>query len=137
MKNGNGRTSTREALREAVYASCSGRLSRAEAREILEMFFEEIFEALERGEPVQLKSFGGFHVRSKRARPGRNPKTGVEATIAARKVLRFRPSPVLIARINGATIAGDGRARASLFACRSPSASIGRELRDGGDGRNS
>ena len=72
---------------------------------VMLLFFEEIFEALKRGEPVKLKSFGSFHVRSKQARVGRNPKTGREAPIAPRKVLMFRASPVLAFRINGTTIA--------------------------------
>ena len=60
-----------------------------------------------RGEPVKLRSFGTFNVRSKRERPGRNPKTGVEAPITARKVLTFKASPVLLARVNGETINDD------------------------------
>ena len=97
------RTLKRAALREAVYASCPS-MSRAEARKILNDFFEEVAEALARGDPVKLRSFGNFNVRSKRERPGRNPKTGVEAPITARKVLTFKASPVLVARINGETI---------------------------------
>ena len=56
-------------------------LSRAEARKILDATFDEISEALLRGESVKLRSFGTFNVRAKRERIGRNPKTGVEATI--------------------------------------------------------
>lgn len=132
MKNENGHTLTRDRLREAVYTRCSGRLSRAEVRDILEMFFEEIFEALERGESVKLNMFGSFDVRSKRARPGRNPKTGAEATIAARKVMRFRPSPALVARINVATTAEDDERAAVVSAAP-------RALRSAGSsgGRNS
>jgi integration host factor subunit alpha len=104
MKNDkNVRTLKRAALREAVYASCPS-LSRAEASKILNDFFEELSEALAKGEPVKLRSFGQFNVRSKRERPGRNPKTGVEAPITARKVLTFKASPVLVARINGEAI---------------------------------
>jgi integration host factor subunit alpha len=95
-----GRTLTRAALREAVY-SCCPTLSRAEARHILDAAFEEISDALARGEPVKLRSFGSFNVRSKRERVGRNPKTGVEAPICSRKVLTFKASPVLIAQVNG------------------------------------
>jgi len=100
VKNESGRTLTRAALKGAVYVSCLG-LSRAEVREILELFFEKIFEALARGKPVKFQSFGSFAVRAKRARPGRNSKAGEEAPITPRNVLRFKGSPVLLARING------------------------------------
>lgn len=95
-----GNALTRAALREAVYACCPG-LSRAEARRILDAAFDEISDALLRGEQVKLRSFGTFNVRSKRARIGRNPKTGVEAPITPRRVLTFKASPVLVAVING------------------------------------
>ena len=95
-----GRTLTRAGLREAVYACCPT-LSRAEARKILDAAFDEISEALVRGEAVKLRSFGTFSVRSKRERIGRNPKTGVEAPISPRKVLTFKASPVLVAHVNG------------------------------------
>jgi integration host factor subunit alpha len=100
---------TRAALREAVYACCSS-LSRAEASKMLDAVFEEICETLARGEPVKLRAFGSFNVRSKRGRVGRNPKrrnpkTGAEAEITPRKVLTFKASPVLVARVNGETIA--------------------------------
>ncbi len=98
-----GNTLTRASLREAVY-SCCPTLSRAEARKILDSTFEEIGEALLRGEPVKLRSFGTFNVRSKRERVGRNPKTGVEATITPRRVLTFKASPVLVAHVNGDAI---------------------------------
>jgi integration host factor subunit alpha len=101
--NSNGGALTRAALREAVYACCPT-LSRSEARRILDATFEEICEALVRGEQVKLRSFGTFNVRCKRARVGRNPKTGVEAPITPRKVLTFKASPVLVAHINGETI---------------------------------
>lgn len=99
-KNEPGNTLTRAALREAVY-SCCPTLSRAEARKILDSTFEEISDALLRGESVKLRSFGTFNVRSKRERIGRNPKTGVEATITPRRVLTFKASPVLVAHVNG------------------------------------
>ncbi len=98
-----GNTLTRAALREAVYACCPT-LSRSEARKILDTAFEEICEALVRGEQVKLRSFGTFNIRSKRGRVGRNPKTGVEAPITPRKVLTFKASPVLVAHINGEAV---------------------------------
>jgi integration host factor subunit alpha len=99
-KDPSGQTLTRAALREAVY-SCCPTLSRADARKILDATFDEICQALVRGEPVKLRSFGTFNVRSKRERIGRNPKTGVEAPILPRKVLTFKASPVLVAHVNG------------------------------------
>jgi integration host factor subunit alpha len=55
---------------------------------------------------VKLRSFGTFHVRSKRPRVGRNPKTGKEYPITARRVLTFKPSPRLIASVNGEEFTG-------------------------------
>ena len=106
MKRANGGAVTRAALREAVYACCLS-LSRAEASKILDAFLEEICETLARGEPVKLRSFGSFNVRSKRGRVGRNPRTGVEAPITPRRVATFKPSPALVARVNGETIADE------------------------------
>lgn len=105
-KNFSGRTLTRAALREAIYACCPA-LSRADARRILDATFEEICEALARGESVKLRSFGTFNVRAKRERIGRNPKTGVEAPISPRTVLTFKASPVLVAQVNGEDPVGD------------------------------
>lgn len=70
------------------------------------MTLEEIGDSLDRNEPVKLRAFGAFNVRSKRERIGRNPKTGVEAPIKPRRVVTFKPSPVLIARVNGFSIDG-------------------------------
>jgi integration host factor subunit alpha len=63
---------------------------------------EEICEALVQEESVKLRSFGNFHLRSKRERVGRNPKTGAKASICARKVVTFKASPILVARVNTA-----------------------------------
>ena len=94
------KTATRADLLNAVYAACP-MLSRAQAKEIFEMALEEIASALVNGEPVKLRSFGLFLVRSKRERIGRNPRTGVEVPIKPRRVLTFKPSPVLSATVNG------------------------------------
>jgi integration host factor subunit alpha len=99
-KEGARKTATRADLLDAVYLSCPS-LSRAQARQIFEMALEEIATALERGESVKLRSFGLFSVRSKRERIGRNPRTGIEVPIKARRVLTFKPSPVLSASVNG------------------------------------
>ncbi|MGO9774299.1 MAG: HU family DNA-binding protein [Roseiarcus sp.] len=104
-KSDGGHTLTRASLREAVYACCPT-LSRAEAGEILASVFDEISDALVRGEAVKLRSFGSFHLRSKRERVGRNPKTGVEAAICPRQVLTFKASPVLVAQMNGESLEG-------------------------------
>ncbi len=93
------RTVTRISLIEAVY-NCCPTLSRAEARRTLDAMLEEISEALVRGEPVHLRSFGSFKVRSKRARIGRNPKTGEEAPITPRRVLTFKASSLLVSQMN-------------------------------------
>ena len=71
---------------------------------MLDDFFEEVSEALVKAEPLKLRSFGKFNVRSKRARIGRNLKTGAEATVTPRRVLTFKASPALVARINGEAI---------------------------------
>lgn len=73
--------------------------SQREGKEIVEAFFEEIRSALEKGESVGLSGFGKFQVRNKRQRPGRNPKTGREVPIAARRVVTFRASPKLKTRV--------------------------------------
>jgi integration host factor subunit alpha len=96
----NRKTATRADLLNAVYASCPG-LSRAQAKQIFEMAIEEIANTLADGEPVKLRSFGLFAVRAKRERIGRNPRTGVEVPITPRRVLTFKPSPVLAAAVHG------------------------------------
>lgn len=75
-------------------------LARREASELVDLVLEEIAEALVSGEAVKLRGFGAFKVRSKRPRPGRNPKTKAHVVIGARRVLTFKAAPGLIARIN-------------------------------------
>lgn len=70
-------------------------LNKREAAEMVEAFFDEISSALEAGNNVKLSGFGGFELREKQARPGRNPKTGEGAVIAARRVVTFHPSQKL------------------------------------------
>ena len=94
------RTATRADLLEALYATAPT-LSRMQTRGIFEMALEEVSEALSRGESVKLRSFGLFSVRKKRERIGRNPRTGVEVPIKPRRVLTFKPSPVLLDLVNG------------------------------------
>ncbi len=76
-------------------------LNKREAKELVELFFEEIRTALERGSNVKLSGFGNFILRDKSQRPGRNPKTGEEIPITARRVVTFRPGQKLKARVEG------------------------------------
>ncbi len=78
-------------------------LNKREAKEMVEMFFEEIRQALEEGRQVKLSGFGNFDLREKRQRPGRNPKTGEEIPISARRVVTFRPGQKLKARVEAYT----------------------------------
>lgn len=98
-------TVTRAQLAEAVYASVG--LSRNESAALLETVLERMSAALEAGEPVKISAFGTFLVRQKGQRVGRNPKTGIEVPILPRKVLSFRPSQVLKARINNEPVGDD------------------------------
>jgi integration host factor subunit alpha len=74
-------------------------LNKREAKELVEAFFEEIRVALADGQQVKLSGFGNFDLRSKNARPGRNPKTGQEIPISARRVVTFRPGQKLKSRV--------------------------------------
>ncbi|HWL81580.1 MAG TPA: integration host factor subunit alpha [Roseomonas sp.] len=98
-------TITRAQLAEAIYAQVG--LSRNESAALLEDVLERISAALESGRPVKISAFGTFSVRQKGMRVGRNPKTGVEVPIMPRKVLTFRPSQVLKARLNGESAGPD------------------------------
>lgn len=74
-------------------------LNKREAKEIVESFFEEIRLSLESNEQVKISGFGNFDLRDKNERPGRNPKTGEEIPISARRVVTFRPGQKLKARV--------------------------------------
>jgi integration host factor subunit alpha len=97
-----GRTLTRADLCEAVYQKVG--LSRTESATLVEQVLDEISNAIARGENVKLSSFGSFIVRDKSERIGRNPKTGVEVPIEPRRVMVFKPSNVMKARVNGIMI---------------------------------
>ena len=99
------RTVTRLDLAEAVYR-CVG-LSRKESANLVQSVLDELADALITGESVKLSSFGRFLVRAKSERIGRNPKTGIEVPITQRRVMVFKPSNVLKARINGLAVADD------------------------------
>lgn len=70
-------------------------LNKREAKDMVESFFEEIRQQLARGDTVKLSGFGNFQLRDKPQRPGRNPKTGEEIPISARRVVTFHPSQKL------------------------------------------
>ena len=74
-------------------------ISKPDAKEIVEQFFEEIRHALENGQHVKLSGFGNFTLRDKPQRPGRNPKTGEEIPVAARRVVTFKPGLKLKTKI--------------------------------------
>ena len=95
-------TVTRVDLADAVYKQVG--LSRKESAGLVEMVLGEITERLALGETVKLSSFGSFVVRDKGERVGRNPKTGVEVPIMQRRVIVFKPSNVLKARMNGEAV---------------------------------
>ncbi|HEY5622998.1 MAG TPA: integration host factor subunit alpha [Gammaproteobacteria bacterium] len=74
-------------------------LNKREARELVDFFYEDLRTALASGEQVKLSGFGNFDLRDKNQRPGRNPKTGEEIPITARRVVTFRPGQKLKARV--------------------------------------
>lgn len=74
-------------------------LTKSEAKNLVETFFEEIRVALESGNDVKLSGFGNFELRDKASRPGRNPKTGENVPVSARRVVVFRPGQKLCARV--------------------------------------
>lgn len=104
-------TVTRADLCEAVHEAVG--LTRQDSSEMVERTLELIVQALEEGETVKLSGFGVFQIRDKRARMGRNPKTGEPAAIDPRRVISFRASHVMKAGVDGAhseRLDGDGQA---------------------------
>ena len=88
---------TKADMAEALFDELG--LNKREARELVDLFFEELREAMASGEQVKLSGFGNFDLRDKSERPGRNPKTGEEIPISARRVVTFRPGQKLKARV--------------------------------------
>ena len=88
---------TKADMAERLYEELG--LNKREAKELVELFFEEVRRALESGDQVKLSGFGNFDLRNKNERPGRNPKTGEEIPITARRVVTFRPGQKLKARV--------------------------------------
>lgn len=83
----------------AEYLFTSVGLNKREAKDLVELFFEEIRSALESGHQVKLSGFGNFDLRDKSQRPGRNPKTGEEIPISARRVVTFHAGQKLKAKV--------------------------------------
>ncbi len=81
-------------------------LNKREAKDMVESFFEEIRNSLQAGDTVKLSGFGNFQCREKPQRPGRNPKTGEEMPISARRVVTFHASQKLKAMVEDAELAG-------------------------------
>ncbi|KFZ29857.1 MULTISPECIES: integration host factor subunit alpha [Pseudidiomarina] len=77
-------------------------INKRDAKDLVENFFEEIRRTLEQGEEVKLSGFGNFELRTKNQRPGRNPKTGEDIPISARRVVTFRPGQKLKQRVSNA-----------------------------------
>ena len=77
-------------------------ISKRDSKELVETFFEDIRLALETGEQVKISGFGNFELRTKNQRPGRNPKTGEDIPITARRVVTFRPGRKLKSRVEHA-----------------------------------
>ena len=96
-ESGNGFTLTKAELAEMLFNRVG--LNKREAKDMVETFFEEIRDALERGDTVKLSGFGNFQLRDKPQRPGRNPKTGEAIPISARRVVTFHASQKLKALI--------------------------------------
>ena len=90
---------TKADIVEKVYQKIG--FSKKEASELVEMVFGQLKTKLCNGDKVKISGFGNFIVREKKSRVGRNPQTGDQITISARRVLTFRPSQVLKAMLNG------------------------------------
>ena len=89
---------TKADLVEIVYEKVG--LSKKESQDIVEAIFDTIKANLETGEKIKISGFGNFILRDKRPRKGRNPQTGDDIQISARRVLTFRPSQILKAYLN-------------------------------------
>lgn len=98
------------------YVASNTQHTKKDAEQVIDAMLEGIAEALGRGEKVELRGFGSFHVNAKKERQGRNPRTGETMTIAARKAAAFKPGKELAERINGAAQPdaepGDGPSKA-------------------------
>ncbi|OIP43013.1 MAG: integration host factor subunit alpha [Deltaproteobacteria bacterium CG2_30_63_29] len=91
---------TKAEIAEAIYSHLGG-FSKRETADIVDIVFDTMKDTLARGENLKISGFGSFLARDKHARRGRNPQTGSEITITARRVVTFKLSQVLKKRING------------------------------------
>jgi len=82
-------------------------LNKREARELVDLCFQELATCLADAEQVKLAGFGNFYLRDKKERPGRNPKTGEKIPVSARRVVTFRPGQKLKARVEAYAGAGE------------------------------
>lgn len=97
-------TMTKADIVEKVYQKIG--FSKKEASELVELVFTSLKDVLTNGDKVKISGFGNFVVRGKNERVGRNPQTGEQIKISARRVLTFRPSQVLKAMLNGEDTTG-------------------------------
>jgi integration host factor subunit alpha len=88
---------TKASMAESLFNELG--LNKREARELVDSFFDDLRNALAAGEQIKLSGFGNFDLRDKNQRPGRNPKTGEEIPITARRVVTFRPGQKLKSRV--------------------------------------
>ncbi|ABK42621.1 integration host factor, alpha subunit [Magnetococcus marinus MC-1] len=91
-------TMTKADIVQTVYQRLG--LSKKESADIVESVFELIRNQLENGDPVKISGFGNFTMREKNPRQGRNPKTGEEVEISARRVVTFKASQILLNKVN-------------------------------------
>ena len=94
-------TLTKAELSETLVTDLA--FSKRDSRELVDILFEEIRLSLENGESVKISGFGNFDLRDKPQRPGRNPKTGQDVAISARRVVTFKPGQKLKARVENPT----------------------------------
>ena len=90
---------TKADIAESLYEELG--LNKREARELVELYFDELKSALSQGKQLKLSGFGNFDLRDKRERPGRNPKTGENIPISARRVVTFKPGQKLKNKVEG------------------------------------
>lgn len=98
MTEEEGVTLTKADIVERVYSKIG--FSKKEASDLVELVFSTLKNSLNEGERVKISGFGNFTVKEKKARTGRNPQTGDQITISARRVLTFKPSQILKDLIN-------------------------------------
>lgn len=91
---------TKIELADALVEKCG--FDRRTAKQFVELFFEEVRSNLAKGEEVKLSGFGNFSVRDKKARPGRNPKTGETVAVSARRVVVFKAGQKFRERVENA-----------------------------------